>query len=67
MFKRMMIQGGIAMYVATRGLYKMKPPTVIVPKCIKATVEKLLAVYRELDGSELAVNLIGMDVGMLLT
>ncbi|BBN14055.1 ribonuclease Z [Marchantia polymorpha subsp. ruderalis] len=55
--------GGIAMYVATRGLYKMKPPTVIVPKCIKATVEKLLAVYRELDGSELAVNLIGMDVG----
>ncbi|KAG6554882.1 hypothetical protein Mapa_003465 [Marchantia paleacea] len=55
--------GGIAMYVATRGLYKMKPPTVIVPKCIKANVEKLLAVYRELDGSELALNLIGMDVG----
>ncbi|KAL2623027.1 hypothetical protein R1flu_003232 [Riccia fluitans] len=55
--------GGIAMYVATRGLYKMKPPTVIVPKCIKPTVERLLAVYRELDGSELALNLIGMDVG----
>jgi ribonuclease Z len=55
--------GGIAMYVATRGLYKMRPPTVFVPKCIKATVEKLIEVYRELDGSELALRLVGLDIG----
>ncbi|CAM6098128.1 unnamed protein product [Calypogeia fissa] len=55
--------GGIAMYVATRGLYRMKPPTVFVPKCIKGTVEKLIEVYRELDGSELALQLVGLDIG----
>ena len=53
------------MYVATRGLFKMKPPTIIVPKSIKATVEKLFEVHRELDGSELNHQLIGMDVGTL--
>lgn len=53
------------MYVATRGLYKMKPPTVIVPSCIKGTVAKLFDVYRELDGSELKHELIGLDVGTL--
>lgn len=55
------------MYVATRGLFKMKPPTVIVPSCIKATVEKLFDVHRELDGSELNHQLIGLDVGMLFS
>lgn len=58
-------QGGICMYVATRGLFKMKPPTVIVPKCLKPTVEKLFDVHRELDGSELKHRLIGLDVGLL--
>ena len=53
------------MYVATRGLFKMKPPTIIVPKSIKATVEKLFEVHRELDGSELNHQLIGLDVGTL--
>ena len=53
------------MYVATRGLFKMKPPTIVVPKCLKATVEKLFDVHRELDGSELKHHLIGLDVGML--
>ncbi|XP_050221001.1 tRNase Z TRZ1 [Mercurialis annua] len=55
--------GGLPMYVATRGLYRMKPPTVIVPTSIKETVEELLQVHRKLDGSELNVNLIGLDVG----
>lgn len=55
--------GGLTMYIASRGLKKKKVPTVIVPKCIKATVEKLLAVQRELDESPLPVNLIGMDIG----
>lgn len=55
------------MYVATRGLYKMKPPVVIVPKCIKSTVEKLFEVHRELDDSVLMHELIGLDVGMFIT
>jgi ribonuclease Z len=50
------------MYVACRSILKRKVPTVIVPKCVKATVEKLFAVQRELDASPLPVNLIGMDV-----
>lgn len=55
--------GGLTMYVACRSILKRKVPTVIVPKCVKATVEKLFAVQRELDASPLPVNLIGMDVG----
>lgn len=51
------------MYVATRGLYSMKPPTIIVPKCIKEDVEKLFEVHRKLDQSELNHILIGLDVG----
>jgi ribonuclease Z len=50
------------MYVASRGLLKMKKPTVIVPRCVKETVEKLFLIQRELDGSDLPVNLIGLDV-----
>ncbi|KAJ4826251.1 tRNA 3' processing endoribonuclease, partial [Turnera subulata] len=55
--------GGLPMYVATRGLHDMKPPTIIVPACIKKTVEELFEVHRKLDGSELKHNLIGLDVG----
>ncbi|XVF09128.1 hypothetical protein REPUB_Repub07fG0064500 [Reevesia pubescens] len=55
--------GGLPMYVATRGLYGMKPPTIIVPTSIKEDVEKLFEVHRKMDQSELKHNLIGMDVG----
>ncbi|EEF52135.1 ribonuclease z, chloroplast, putative [Ricinus communis] len=55
--------GGLPMYVATRGLYRMKPPTIIVPTSIKETVEQLFEVHRKLDGSELNHKLIGLDVG----
>lgn len=51
------------MYVATRGLFSMKPPTIIVPKCIKKDVEQLFEVHRRMDHSELKHNLIGLDVG----
>lgn len=57
-------QGGLPMYVATRGLYRMKPPTIIVPTHIKENVEKLFEVHRKLDDSELKHNLIGLDIGM---
>ncbi|XAR50084.1 Ribonuclease Z [Bertholletia excelsa] len=55
--------GGLPMYVATRGLYKMAPPTIIVPGCIKEHVEKLFEVHRAMDHSELSHNLIGLNVG----
>lgn len=55
--------GGLPMYVATRGLYRMKPPTIIVPKVIKENVEKLFEVHRSMDQSELEHTLIGLDVG----
>ncbi|KAK1373332.1 tRNase Z TRZ1 [Heracleum sosnowskyi] len=55
--------GGLPMYVATRGLHNMKPPTIIVPKVIKENVEKLFEVHRSMDQSELKHTLIGLDVG----
>ncbi|KAL4315143.1 hypothetical protein AHAS_Ahas15G0155600 [Arachis hypogaea] len=55
--------GGLPMYVATRGLYRMKPPTIIVPISVKEDVEKLFKVHRKMDHSELKHNLIGLDVG----
>ncbi|KAL9272866.1 tRNase Z TRZ1-like protein [Drosera capensis] len=55
--------GGLPMYVATRGLFSMKPPTIVVPKAIKEHVEKLFEVHRAIDNSELKHNLIGLDVG----
>lgn len=55
--------GGLPMYVATRALYRMKPPTIFVPVSIKETVERLFDVHRAMDQSELKHNLIGMNVG----
>ncbi|XP_047332338.1 tRNase Z TRZ1 [Impatiens glandulifera] len=55
--------GGLPMYVATRGLYKMAPPTIIVPSCIKESVEKLFDAHRSMDHSELKHNLVGLNVG----
>lgn len=51
------------MYVATRGLYRMSPPTIIVPTVIKESVEKLFEAHRSMDQSELKHTLIGIDVG----
>ncbi|KAF3527732.1 hypothetical protein DY000_02043111 [Brassica cretica] len=55
--------GGLPMYVVTRGLYKMKPPTIIVPTSIKECVESLFEVHRKLDSSELKHNLVGLGIG----
>ncbi|PIA62877.1 hypothetical protein AQUCO_00200711v1 [Aquilegia coerulea] len=55
--------GGLPMYVATRGLYSLKPPTIIVPMEIKESVEKLLQVHRDMDQSELKCNIIGLNIG----
>ncbi|KAL8473458.1 hypothetical protein ACS0TY_029647 [Phlomoides rotata] len=55
--------GGLPMYVATRGLYRMAPPTIFVPKVIKENVEKIFEAHRAMDQSELKHTLIGLDVG----
>ncbi|KAL4584041.1 hypothetical protein LXL04_008631 [Taraxacum kok-saghyz] len=55
--------GGLPMYVATRGLYRMAPPTIIVPKVIKENVEKIFEAHRAMDQSELNHTLIGLDIG----
>lgn len=46
------------MYVATRGVYKMNPPTIVVPKSINECVESLFEVHRILDYSELSTILL---------
>uniref|UniRef100_A0A6V7QRZ4 Uncharacterized protein n=1 Tax=Ananas comosus var. bracteatus TaxID=296719 RepID=A0A6V7QRZ4_ANACO len=51
------------MYLATRGLYNLKPPTVFVPPCIKEDVEKLLQIHRTMSQVELKVELVALDVG----
>ena len=55
------------MYVASRGLYNLKPPTVFVPPCIKEDVERLLDIHRTMGQVELNLDLVALDVGMLLT
>ncbi|KAM7498373.1 hypothetical protein LguiA_022787 [Lonicera macranthoides] len=55
--------GGLPMYVATRGLYSLKPPTVFVPPCIKESVEKMLDIHREMGQVELNLDLVALDVG----
>ncbi|CAH1422499.1 unnamed protein product [Lactuca virosa] len=55
--------GGLPMYVATRGLYRMAPPTIIIPKVIKENVEKIFEAHRAMDQSELKHTLIGLDIG----
>lgn len=54
------------MYVATRGLYRMSPPTIIVPKVIIESVEKIFEAHRAMDQSELNHTLIGLDVGNVI-
>ncbi|XP_047076691.1 nuclear ribonuclease Z-like [Lolium rigidum] len=55
--------GGLPMYVATRGLYRLRPPTIFVPKYLKELVEQLFDVHRAMDQSELKHTLIPLDVG----
>jgi hypothetical protein len=58
------MQGGLPMYIATRGLYNLRPPTVFVPPCIRDDVEDLLRVHRRMSQIELKVELVALDLGM---
>lgn len=51
------------MYVATRGLYNLKPPTIFVPPCIKEDLEKLFEIHRAMGQVELKLDLVALDVG----
>ncbi|RZC04409.1 tRNase Z TRZ1 [Glycine soja] len=53
------------MYVSTRGLYCMKPPTIIVPISVKEDAEKLFEIHRKMVQSELKHNLIGLDLNFV--
>ncbi|CAH9144665.1 unnamed protein product [Cuscuta epithymum] len=55
--------GGLPMYLATRGLYNLKPPTVFVPPCIKDDVEKLLDIHRSMSQVELSLDLVALEIG----
>ncbi|KAJ8749240.1 hypothetical protein K2173_018718 [Erythroxylum novogranatense] len=55
--------GGLPMYVASRGLYNLKPPTVFVPPCIKEDVDKLFEVHRTMGQVELNLDLVALDIG----
>lgn len=61
------VQGGLPMYVASRGLYNLKPPTVFVPPCIKEDVEKLLDIFRSMSQVELNLDLVALDIGIWLS
>jgi ribonuclease Z len=55
--------GGLPMYVATRGLFRLCPPTIFVPACLRDFVERLFEVHRAMDQSELNHNLVPLEVG----
>lgn len=52
------------MYVATRALYGLKPPTIFVSPCIQDDVEKLFDIHRSMGQVELDFDLVALDVGM---
>ncbi|KDP30837.1 hypothetical protein JCGZ_13780 [Jatropha curcas] len=54
--------GGLPMYVASRGLYNLKPPTIFVPPCIKEDVEKLMDIHRAMGQVELNLDLVALGV-----
>lgn len=55
--------GGLPMYVATRALYSLKPPTVFVPPCIKEDIERLFDIHRSMGQVELNFDLVALDIG----
>jgi ribonuclease Z len=55
--------GGVAWHLATRELYGMRPPTYVVPRENVAAFEELLAIWRKLDRSDLACNVVALAPG----
>ncbi|GAQ80583.1 tRNAse Z1 [Klebsormidium nitens] len=55
--------GGVCLQAATRGLFSLKPPRIVVPKVIVPGVENLFNAFRALDNAELEHKLIGLEIG----
>jgi len=55
--------GGIAYHAATRALRHLSPPTYVVPHEKLEDVERLLGIWRRLDGSSLPVELVPLGPG----
>lgn len=55
--------GGVANYVATRALLGVTPPRVVVPAACAPALERTLAAFRELDGSELPCSVVPVASG----
>uniref|UniRef100_A0A804MS64 Uncharacterized protein n=1 Tax=Zea mays TaxID=4577 RepID=A0A804MS64_MAIZE len=45
-----------------RGLFRLCPPTIFVPACLRDLVERLFEVHRAMDQSELNHNLVPLEV-----
>ncbi|GJP55046.1 hypothetical protein CLOM_g14035 [Closterium sp. NIES-68] len=55
--------GGLAFHVATRGLFSLAPPTVVVPPSAVEGVTAMIHCFQNLDGASLPLRLIGLQVG----
>ncbi|CAI5948982.1 unnamed protein product [Closterium sp. NIES-65] len=55
--------GGLAFHVATRGLFSLAPPTVVVPPSAVQGVTAMIQCFQQLDGSTLPLQLIPLQVG----
>ncbi|KAL6566267.1 hypothetical protein OROGR_001882 [Orobanche gracilis] len=62
-FAYILSQGGLPMYIATRRLHSLKPPTVFVPPRIKEDVERLIDLHRSMGQVELNFDLVPLDIG----
>ncbi len=55
--------GGIASHAATRSLFGQAPPTYVVPPAIVEPLGRLFDAWRDLDQSELPLNLVPLSPG----
>lgn len=58
--------GGVALHCATRSLMHMKPPRYVVPHENEAAFHELLGVWRRLDRSDLACEVVPLGPGEAL-
>ncbi|MCA9519573.1 MAG: MBL fold metallo-hydrolase [Myxococcales bacterium] len=54
---------GLPYYVVTRQFYGMKPPTIFLPHFLIDPIQRLLALWSEIQGFELQADLVGVEAG----
>ena len=55
--------GGVAYHCATRSMRGMSPPTYVIPSRIVDPFERLLAIWREIDRSDMPHHTVALDPG----